>query len=891
MASYLENRHIRIFISSTFEDMKEERDLLIRKVFPRLNRKAMERGVSINAIDLRWGITEENVRNGKVVRICLNEIENSHPFFIGLLGDRYGWCPNSDILKQDSILASRYQWIKEEIEQDKSMTEIEINYGALRNSKEDCFAYFFLKEDGEKTESKQRILKDRIRSQKDHPSYIYSNLNELEWKVEETFEALLDKLFPSTFANEIGILRKIHQRYFISLCQTYIREEEYFKELDNFLYNEEDYYIRKAIIGEYGIGKSALMANWIKEKLEDDNYHIAYLFFGDFISNSNSKIIWQLFQEQLCEYSELSQEELLKMIQDENVKDFEIFVSILTYIHTDSNGKKPLLVVIDGAQQYFGEYNFKRMMQILNLYSMQIKNFKALISASYTSEQRLWGIFGSIHDCPLIISSLKERQKFKFIEEYLSQYGKKLEPTQIKKIVKTKLYDKPLALRVLLDELISLGMHDKLDHYIQYYCGAYSIEGLFKLVLENYEEIFGLEIVSRILCTIAVSENGMYEEELIHIAGSDQLNWSAFYSSFSKYFYIKNGLVQLPDNYVRNAVLSRYINKEGEKNIRYRLINYLKHHKKIQENDISKNNVWIWNELIHQYLAMESCNYLYQIVMRKNVFQYYIKKNGEILDKVWKSLLNDKSRVFSLLDYLDGDFKVSDIVYLLDVSYFTRTYFSNTDISDRALFKVLEIVNDLSRRKPCKLEAYVRIMKSEKYRLPENFRNQQLYIEKICNELKCRWNINEEENTSFFWFIAQFLHKIGQTIEIKYIDSMAYAKIIFKESLKIRDILAKKNKEKFLPEVGESLFETGKLYTNIFLPNWNSKRIMSDMDYLHNCIEYEKKLKQKHYNIAIRKFTQALNIFNKFSGDTPHKHGYIKFQIRKHIADLRSKLI
>lgn len=72
-------RQIRVFISSTFEDMKDERDYLIKKVFPELKQKAAERDVSLIDVDLRWGITEEQARTGQVVDICFKEINNSIP--------------------------------------------------------------------------------------------------------------------------------------------------------------------------------------------------------------------------------------------------------------------------------------------------------------------------------------------------------------------------------------------------------------------------------------------------------------------------------------------------------------------------------------------------------------------------------------------------------------------------------------------------------------------------------------------------------------------------------------------------------------------------------------------------------------------------------------------
>ena len=53
---FQKSRNIRIFISSTFQDMQSERDMLVTKVFPRLRQIAYERNVTLTEVDLRWGI-------------------------------------------------------------------------------------------------------------------------------------------------------------------------------------------------------------------------------------------------------------------------------------------------------------------------------------------------------------------------------------------------------------------------------------------------------------------------------------------------------------------------------------------------------------------------------------------------------------------------------------------------------------------------------------------------------------------------------------------------------------------------------------------------------------------------------------------------------------------
>ena len=85
------NRSVRIFLTSTFRDYGGERHLLVTKVFPILRAKLKDRFVELVDVDLRWGITVQQAERGEVLPICLAEIDRARPYFIGMLGDRYGW--------------------------------------------------------------------------------------------------------------------------------------------------------------------------------------------------------------------------------------------------------------------------------------------------------------------------------------------------------------------------------------------------------------------------------------------------------------------------------------------------------------------------------------------------------------------------------------------------------------------------------------------------------------------------------------------------------------------------------------------------------------------------------------------------------------------------------
>lgn len=89
---------IRVFVSSTFSDLKLERDALQQRVFLKLEQRCQEAGFQFQAIDLRWGVSIEAGLDHRTMRICFEELRRSQeispqPNFLILLGDRYGWRP------------------------------------------------------------------------------------------------------------------------------------------------------------------------------------------------------------------------------------------------------------------------------------------------------------------------------------------------------------------------------------------------------------------------------------------------------------------------------------------------------------------------------------------------------------------------------------------------------------------------------------------------------------------------------------------------------------------------------------------------------------------------------------------------------------------------------
>ncbi len=131
-------KNIDIFISSTFCDMQSERDYIRKHIIPQLNNEITKYGIHVNAIDLRWGINNaleisEEAKESKVLHICLQTIQHTKPYFIAILGDRYGWEPS--VKRLENVLANNEtEGVLVDTELPISVTEMEILFGAIGKS-------------------------------------------------------------------------------------------------------------------------------------------------------------------------------------------------------------------------------------------------------------------------------------------------------------------------------------------------------------------------------------------------------------------------------------------------------------------------------------------------------------------------------------------------------------------------------------------------------------------------------------------------------------------------------------------------------------------------------------------------------------------------------------
>ena len=309
-------RTATVFVSSTFVDMNEERDVLNSYVIPKLNEHFYSRRINVQLVDLRWGvrtaeIEDEVVRDNKVLSVCFDEIDRSQPFLVAILGDRYGY----DSLDKDIIdsIAFKFNGISLNDSSDlynKSVTELEILYGVLLHPEKQLSNSFFCMRHADSTgmpeglkkeymlgKSKMESLRSKIIDSCDKFGY---SKNIIDYHVSEWDDEMKRfESFDKVHFGELLIAKLIGSisEYFDTI------DEEHFSFPEHLLYEQETFLgdIDSAkgmdrrigrllecssniiiIQGESGIGKTTICKHLAKHLMSrcENTKHILYFNAG-----------------------------------------------------------------------------------------------------------------------------------------------------------------------------------------------------------------------------------------------------------------------------------------------------------------------------------------------------------------------------------------------------------------------------------------------------------------------------------------------------------------------------------------------------------------------------------------------------------------------------------
>jgi tetratricopeptide (TPR) repeat protein len=614
MATYQE-RVIRIFVSSTFGDMKEERDELVKRVFPRLRKLCEQRGVTWGEVDLRWGITDEAKAEGKVLPLCLAEIHRCRPYFIGLLGERYGWVPQSKEIPPE--LLTLEPWLKEH--QHKSVTELEILHGVLNNPAMAELAFFYFRDPAylKALSSKQQvdyregptpeeleysvqatgnrlaglkkriskflsspsktsrsnheklvILKERIRQSvrdgklKNPVRENYPNPRTLGQLVYQDLKEIIESLYPEEEAPDALTRERMeHQAFARSRTVievrpgvfqgVYLERPEYFQKLDEHAQGDGPPLV---VLGESGVGKSALLANWA---LRFQQLHREDQLVMHFIGVTAASTDWLAMLRRIM--GELKGR--FKIPDEIPDKPEELRMAFANWLSiTGTRGR--VVLVLDALNQLEDKDGAPELVWLPPVIPANVRLILSTLPGQPLKELERRNWLGN----KLTVEHLTPEERHAFIPEYLKQYGKELSPKLAARVATAPQSANPLYLRTLLEELRVYGDHHTLEERLGHYLEASTLDRLYEKVLGRWEKDYERDrpgLVRDAMTLIWAARRGLSETELLELLGTDgqplpRAHWSPLLLAGETALVNRGGLLGFGHDHLRQAVEHLY---------------------------------------------------------------------------------------------------------------------------------------------------------------------------------------------------------------------------------------------------------------------------------------------------------------------------------------------
>jgi nephrocystin-3 len=563
--SVLKSRLVRVFISSTFRDMREERELLVKRVFPEMRACHRQRGVEIVDIDLRWGITEGQAERGETLPVCFAEIDRCRPWFIVLLGERYGWVPQG----VDRALQTSHPWLA--CLGGASVTELEIVYGILRDPARARHALFyfrdpayiesvplerradFLPEDAAST-IKLRALKERIR----HGGFAlrenYAGLEALGAAVMDDLGRIIEQEFPTEPTTGDAAESALHEAFAEDRRHGF---SGFTRELNTVHEQLQTSPVRLVIRGGEGSGKSALLAELANQV---PGKRPGILQVAAFIGATAESAQWEALLRFLTARLQMHEGRQAGLEVGSNA--LGEFARTLA----SAAAARPVLLMLDGIDRFDDRF----AAESLRWLPREIpENVSVILSArSDFSTDALEARGFEV----LELGSLPVLERSRLITSYLDSFGKRLDGVQIAALVNHPAGGRPLFLRATLQALRLRADFSSLQNQLDSCLTAQNLRELYERILAGLEQdtdALRPGLVRDALSLLCVTRTGLSETELRELLGQDgeplsQAFWSPLRISIEGALIDRAGYLALAQDSLREAVHIRWFRSVKE---------------------------------------------------------------------------------------------------------------------------------------------------------------------------------------------------------------------------------------------------------------------------------------------------------------------------------------
>ena len=623
------DKTIRIFISSTFKDMNDERNYLTDKIFPRLQHEAKSKGINLKFIDLRWGITEEEAKQGRVIETCLREIDECRPFFIGLLGERYGWIPQyKDFGTLQEQLFGRYDWLRKDVDEGLSITEIEMQYAALRNEDVE-HAHFFIRssrhpastehreESGTAAREKLKKLKSRILSQNKYPVDSYGTVEELGELVYEALKKLTDKFERENLDPEENEYN-LHELNIATRTENYIENKKFLTGAHEWLNSSG----RVLLVGGNAyMGKSTHLCRFLTECREQNTgYKVVYHdveirdkstydtrkaseIMTDHITSGLGRLYgWKdkesgyvtgfltgLFKMMFLSYframaltfksafSRKSEDSLLSDYVEKTRTDYTEAIQIYSkglkrYLKRIARKKDSILVFIDNIDELSDDEE-KGIADFIGVFPPNVRFVISARSGSVAETVLRRELNASV----LTINGFDNGMAQAFAQKYLSAYSKRLSGSQLDVLLDGFYIHNPYLFSNVLERLVSFGSFENLSKEISAFSTLTDEKSLCRKIVDGlfgeFKGIFVTNPLSDAFYALAISNRGLTEEEIEKALVFKPIEWSSVRGHVLSLCMNVDDKYKIRNGNIKEAVINA-TDKAGQESVRQKMIAY-----------------------------------------------------------------------------------------------------------------------------------------------------------------------------------------------------------------------------------------------------------------------------------------------------------------------------
>ncbi|HVK37339.1 MAG TPA: DUF4062 domain-containing protein [Candidatus Kapabacteria bacterium] len=555
---------LRVFISSTFRDLQEEREHLIKRVFPEIRALCRERGVTFTEVDLRWGLTEEDLVLGQVIRACLEEVDKCRPYFIGITGDRYGYVPTYLDIQKDPSLLAHYPWIEDAAIDGMSITEMEAQYAVLsapETARSGALFYFRrhragLELQGDDERERLEAYQGRIRGSGATVGEFRDPVS-LGEMIYDDLVTIINRDFADVRpATPLEQERTRHDAFAQSRRRAYIANPLYLRRLNDHVASDDPPLV---VYAASGSGKSSLFAYWAEQVRRRQPEVLViehYVGIGAVASDR-----WAIIQHLCMEIKErFAREEELPATPQELERALGQWLGYAD--HELTRRGERMVVILDGLNQLQGSAASLRWIPESISPRIRLVVGSTAVDTLTEMNRRGWGQFG--------MQALSEAEAEALVVRYLAEYGKALSPEQIRRIAADGKCGHPLFLKTLLEEIRLVGRHEELAERVDGYLRSTSTEDLFQRVLERLEDDYSQKMVREVMSLLWCSRSGLSETELSELTGIGRLRLSTLLIGLDYHLVRRDGTLTFFHDYLRRAVEMRYLSEEPTRQERFR---------------------------------------------------------------------------------------------------------------------------------------------------------------------------------------------------------------------------------------------------------------------------------------------------------------------------------